>query len=52
MIDIAGCIAKHLAVDILVIVKGKNVRIALVQAFFALGFGNFLADVLQNAGPF
>src|SRR5438874_1604951 len=36
MVDIAGFISEHPAVDIPVIVENKNVCIALAQAFFAL----------------
>ena len=51
VVDIAGGVPEDLAINIVAVIEGKNIRIALGQAPGAFVFGNLLADVGKNPGP-
>jgi hypothetical protein len=48
MVDVTGSVAADLPVNIIVPIELKNIVIPLGQAFFAFGFGNLLARVLDD----
>jgi hypothetical protein len=52
IVNIAGFVFQGFAVDIVAVIEGKNVLIALIQAFGGFCLGNSLTDVLNDPRPF
>jgi len=52
MVDVAGGVAKHLTVNIILSIKGKNIDIPLGYTLGTFGFGNAFPYVSYNPSVF
>ena len=52
VVDVAGFVLQGFPINIIAVVEGENVLIALVEAFGGFVLGNSLPDVLNNPRAF
>jgi hypothetical protein len=49
VVDVASRIFQRLPIDIIAVIEGKNVGVALRESLGTVLFGDFLTDILDNA---
>ena len=50
MVDVPSCVLQGFAIDIVALIEGKNIGVALGESLGTFFFGNLLPNVLNDPG--